>query len=160
MERESANPPSDQRNPNGESDAARSVFSAPLNPAELGELLQRIDTLLNAARPAAAPGPDAEIAISARKRLDELRRSRAPFLDLGRGPLRWIASAANLPILPWGRKQRRFNDDLLTIVEQYQANLAETQNTTDLLSDLRARVLRMEQLLREAAGSGGSGDKR
>lgn len=160
MDREPVKPPVVSENPAGQPDAVRSVFSSPLNPAELGELLQRIDLLLNAARPEAGSGPDPVPATSAQRRLERLRRSRAPFLDLGRGPLRWIAAAANLPIFPWGRKQRRFNEDLLKMLEDLRTDLAETQSTADLLTDLRTRVIRMERTLREAVRPGVSGDER
>lgn len=130
-------------------DVSWALHSAPLNAAEMSLLLQKVEDLLRAARTAEEVRTEAGEAVSFGCRADALRRLHAPLLHLGRGPLRWLAAAVNLPVLPWGRKQRRFNDDLLTLVEQMHKRLSDVQDAEDLLSDLRDRVLRQERLLQE-----------
>lgn len=82
-------------------------------------------------------------------RIQRMRALRAPFLYLGNRWLRWIARIGNIPILPWGRKQALFNNELLHLLQEYQQRITETEESVAALPRLEARLARIESMLRD-----------
>ncbi len=106
------------------------AFRIRLPDDELETVLQRVEENL-ALRPVLDPEPPAAEPEGPfdglRARLAALRALRAPYFVLGGRVPGAVAAVLNLPLRVFGRKQRRFNEDLLRLLEQWLALHADAE---------------------------------
>ncbi len=86
---------------------------------------------------------------STRERLERMATLHAPWLHLGRSPLRWLVCPLNLLISPWARKQAAFNSDVLQALQALTQITEEALAASDAITRLEARSARLESLMRE-----------
>ena len=99
--------------------------------------------------PAAPASPDEARDEAIANRLRRALALRAPLLYLGSSWQRWIARLANLPILPWGRKQAEFNREIALALEETIARNADGRQALSSLPQIEARLARLEMELRQ-----------
>ena len=141
------------------------LFSAELNPAELEEILRRIDENL-ALRPILPGQPTGESGLETAApplpgwpdlawRLQEIRQRQSPYFVVN-GPdlANQLRRLLNLPLRVFGRKQAYFNGEALDvlgeIVAQLQALRAQAEyhaRVAQDLAQLRERVSALEAQL-------------
>lgn len=112
----------------------RAVDAAGLDPAELEDILRRLDENLRLRsmvreRPTAGFESGAAPAVPAdledlQRRIQALRELRAPLLVLGGPVLSGIARLCNIPLRLLLRKQIRFNEDLMSILDGLRDQVA------------------------------------
>jgi predicted SAM-dependent methyltransferase len=129
------------------------AFRVRLPPEELEEILRRVEARLVEPEPAApVPGPGAAAKSPLADRIGEVRAMRAPFFVLGRPGLSAIAAVLNLPLRFVGRKQHRYNEEVLNLLHELSAKGRETEEKVSALQhDLRAQTERLCSDLRAQA---------